>query len=329
MCVQILRWGESQGATDCCSWWSPHTSDGPITWLWHFCPLSSKPTWTSLVRFKTKPNCPPRLDSWHWLGARLLAAAARSLCERSRANCSSQEWRGGGWTWQPGGSAALKTTTPASSLRSLLQSKSSNVCSVWNGSVLEGELACKVQYLQLSGITHDPAAPVPSNMLLFVLTPTQELIKNENELSEAGVNFSNSRFRRLYFLYEPWLEVDKGDSGYSVSIWDRTLAGHVMVDLCTGGAMRAEILSSWSLVMGQPTPVLHSHHEGINQVVTEKRKKPKLISSLDFIIPVLQFGSPYWSFQFYQFRHWEVEWRPSSCCHYELLCPQVWHSQYS
>ena len=69
--------------------------------------------------------------------------------------------------------------------------------------MLEGELACKVHYLQLSGITHDPAAPVPSNMLLFVLTPTQELIKNESELSEAGVNFSNSRFRRLYFLYEP------------------------------------------------------------------------------------------------------------------------------
>ena len=63
VCVQILRWGESQGATDCCSWWSPHTSDGPITWLWHFCPLSSKPTWTSLLRFKTKPNRPPRLDT--------------------------------------------------------------------------------------------------------------------------------------------------------------------------------------------------------------------------------------------------------------------------
>ena len=84
--------------------------------------------------------------------------------------------------------------------------------------MLEGELACKVQYLELSGITHDPSAPVPSNMLLFVLTPTQELIKNENELSEADVNFSNSRFRRLYFLYEARSEVDKGDSGYSVSI---------------------------------------------------------------------------------------------------------------
>ena len=69
--------------------------------------------------------------------------------------------------------------------------------------MLEGELASKVQYLQLSGITHDPAAPVPSNMLLFVLTPTQELIKNENEFSEADLNLSNSRFRRLYFLYEP------------------------------------------------------------------------------------------------------------------------------
>ena len=84
--------------------------------------------------------------------------------------------------------------------------------------MLEGELASKVQYLQLSGITHDPAATVPSNMLLFVFTPTQELIKNENELSEADVNFSNSRFRRLYFLYEARSEVDKGDSGYSVSI---------------------------------------------------------------------------------------------------------------
>ena len=69
--------------------------------------------------------------------------------------------------------------------------------------MLEGGLACKVQYLQLSVITHDPAAPVPSNMLLFVLTPTQELIKKENKLSEAVVNLSNSRFRRLYFLNEP------------------------------------------------------------------------------------------------------------------------------
>ena len=114
--------------------------------------------------------------------------------------------------------------------------------------MLEGELACKVQYLQLSVITHDPAAPVPSNMLLFVLTPTQELIKKENKLSEAVVNLSNSRFRRLYFLYEARSEVDKGDSGYSVSIRDRTLAGHVMVDLWTGGAMRAEKLSQghWS-----------------------------------------------------------------------------------
>ena len=58
---------------------------------------------------------------------------------------------------------------------------------------MEGELASKVQYLQLSGITHDPAAPVPSNVLLFVLTPTQELIKNENEFSEADVtNFQRS-----------------------------------------------------------------------------------------------------------------------------------------
>ena len=122
--------------------------------------------------------------------------------------------------------------------------------------MLEGGLACKVQYLQLSGITHDPAATVPSNMLLFVLTPTQELIKNENELSEADVNFSNSRFRRLYFLYEARSEVDKGDSGYSVSIRDRTLAGHVMVDLCTGGAIRAEILSSWLLV----NPLQNSTH---------------------------------------------------------------------
>ena len=46
------------------------------------------------------------------------------------------------------------------------------------------------------------------------------------------------------------------------------------------------------MVIGQPTPVLHSHHEEINQVVTEKRKKPKLISPLDFMIPVLPFGSP-------------------------------------
>ena len=158
--------------------------------------------------------------------------------------------------------------------------------------MLEGELASKVQYLQLSGITHDPAATVPSNMLLFVFTPTQELIKNENELSEADVNFSNSRFRRLYFLYEARSEVDKGDSGYSVSIRDRTLAGHVMVDLslhwwCNEGG------NIVIMVIGQPTPAHHSHHEGINQVVTEKRKKQELISPLDFMIPVLPLRSPY------------------------------------
>ena len=48
------------------------------------------------ITSKVQDQAWPPTSTWDWLGARLLAAAARRLCERSRANCSSQEWRGGG-----------------------------------------------------------------------------------------------------------------------------------------------------------------------------------------------------------------------------------------